>query len=89
MCSKDAENQGKKLPSFTGQQIANRKADLQIEKATTTRERKELRERLREMKMEMEEIKDSLEYLDFRVKALGEIEEELLDLEVIANVYMS
>ncbi|KAF9061283.1 hypothetical protein BDP27DRAFT_1429165 [Rhodocollybia butyracea] len=89
MCSKNAENQGKKLPSFTGQQITNRKADLQIEKATTTRERKELRERLCEMKREMEEIKDSLAYLDFRVKALGEIEEELLDLEVIANVYMS
>ncbi|KAF9061682.1 hypothetical protein BDP27DRAFT_1369430 [Rhodocollybia butyracea] len=85
MCSKNAENQGKKLPSFTGQQITNRKADLQIEKATTTRERKELRERLCEMKREMEEIKDSLAYLDFRVKALGEIEEELLDLEVIAN----
>lgn len=89
MCSKDAENQGKKLPSFTGQQIASRMADLQIEKAMTTRERKELKERLREMEREMEETKDSLGYLDFRVKALQEIEEELRDLEVIANVFMS
>ncbi|KAF9016504.1 hypothetical protein BDP27DRAFT_1378748 [Rhodocollybia butyracea] len=82
VCSTDAENNGQKLPSFTGRQIADRLNALQIEKSETKKQQIGSRERLRKIEREMEELKDSLGYLDFRVEALQKIEEELLDLEL-------
>lgn len=88
-CTMKAFVNGSPQPSFSGEQVENlRLAELEGHRQESLQDRDELQQEIHELERRLFQKKDQLGYLNFRVDAMRETAQDLMDLKAVAVARM-
>lgn len=87
-CTMKAFVNGSPQPSFSGEQVEKRLAELEGHRQEALQDRDELQQEIHELERRLFQKKDQLGYLNFRVDAMRETAQDLMDLKAVAVARM-